>query len=65
MKPARSLMKPLGTCAQVSRLVSEGMDRELGTLERTRVRMHLWICSGCTNFSKQVRILREAIRKAD
>ena len=58
-------MKPLGTCAEVSRMVSEGMDRELSTGERARVRMHMWICTNCTNFNKQVRVLRDAIRRAE
>ena len=51
------------TCKQVSRIVSQGLDRELGFTERVRLRVHLAICDGCTNFSKQMAFLREAMAK--
>lgn len=51
------------SCKQVTRLVSQGLDRELGFTERVRLRVHLAICDGCTNFSKQVAFLREALAK--
>ena len=51
------------SCKQVSRLVSQGLDRELGFADRVRLRVHLAICDGCTNFSKQIAFLREAMAK--
>ena len=51
------------TCKEATRLVSEGLDRELGGWERLRLRLHLLICDGCTNFSRQVDFIRRAIRK--
>ena len=51
------------SCKQVSRIVSQGLDRELGFTERVRLRVHLAICDGCTNFSKQMAFLREAVAK--
>ncbi|HEV3009335.1 MAG TPA: zf-HC2 domain-containing protein [Burkholderiales bacterium] len=51
------------SCKQVTRLVSQGLDRELGFTERVRLRVHLAICDGCTNFSKQVAFLSEAMAK--
>jgi predicted anti-sigma-YlaC factor YlaD len=51
------------SCKQVSRLVSQGLDRDLGFAERVKLRVHLAICNGCTNFSKQVAFLREATTK--
>jgi predicted anti-sigma-YlaC factor YlaD len=51
------------SCKQVTRLVSQGLDRELGFTERVRLRVHLAICDGCTNFSKQVTLLRQAMAK--
>jgi predicted anti-sigma-YlaC factor YlaD len=48
------------SCRQVTRLVSQGLDRELGFTERVRLRVHLAICDGCTNFSKQMAFLRQA-----
>jgi len=49
------------SCKQVTRLVSQGLDRELGFVERVRLRVHLAICDGCTNFKKQMDILRRAV----
>jgi predicted anti-sigma-YlaC factor YlaD len=49
------------SCKEVTRLVSQGLDRRLGFVERLRLRGHLWICDGCTNFSKQMAILRKAL----
>ena len=51
------------TCKEVSRLVSQGLDRRLGFGERLAVRVHLAICDGCTNFSKQMAFLRKAMAK--
>jgi len=51
------------SCKQATRLVSQGLDRELGFTERVRLRVHLAICDGCTNFSKQVALLRRAMAK--
>jgi predicted anti-sigma-YlaC factor YlaD len=51
------------SCKQVARLVSQGLDRELGFAERVRLRVHLAICDGCTNFSKQVAFMREAMAR--
>ena len=49
------------TCKEVSRLVSQGLDRRLGFGERVRLRVHLAICDGCANFNKQVTFLRKAM----
>ena len=51
------------SCKQVTRLVSQGLDRHMSFSERVRLRVHLAICDGCTNFSKQVAFLREAMAK--
>lgn len=51
------------TCKEATHLVSEGLDRDLGLLERVRLRLHLLICDGCANFSRQVAFLREAVRR--
>ena len=51
------------SCKQVTRIVSQGLDRELGFSERVRLRVHLAICEGCTNFTKQMAFLREAMAK--
>ncbi|SFU45367.1 zf-HC2 domain-containing protein [Pseudoduganella namucuonensis] len=53
-------LKP--TCREVHRLVSEGMDRDLTMVERTRMRLHLMVCAACTRFDNQMDTLRKAMR---
>jgi hypothetical protein len=53
-------LKP--TCREVHRLVSEGMDRDLTLVERTRMRLHLLVCAACTRFNLQMDTLRRAMR---
>lgn len=53
-------LKP--TCREVHRLVSEGMDRDLTMVERTRMRVHLMVCGACTRFNQQMETLRRAMR---
>lgn len=50
------------TCREVHRLVSEGMDRELTMVERTRKQLHLLVCQACTRFDGQMDLLRRAMR---
>ena len=51
------------TCKEVSRLVSQGLDRRLGFGERIALRVHLAICEGCSNFEKQITFLRKAVAR--
>jgi len=51
------------SCKEASRLVSQGLDRRLGFAERLGLRLHLLICDGCTNFSKQVAFIRKAMAR--
>jgi hypothetical protein len=51
------------SCKQVTRLVSQGLDRELGFAERVKLRVHLAICDGCTQFGRQMAFLREAMAR--
>ena len=51
------------SCKEVSRLVSQGLDRRLGFGERIALRVHLAICEGCTNFSRQLAFLRKAVSR--
>jgi predicted anti-sigma-YlaC factor YlaD len=53
------------SCKEVSHLVSQGLDRELGLGERLRLRAHLAICNGCRNFRRQMEFLRRAVRKLE
>jgi len=51
------------SCKEVTRLVSHGLDRRLGWFARLQLRLHLAICDGCTNFSKQMHFLRKALSR--
>ena len=50
-------------CKEVTRLVSQGLDRRLPFGRRVALRVHLAICDGCTNFSKQMAFLRKAVQE--
>ena len=50
-------------CKEVSRLVSQGLDRELALSERAALRLHFFICEGCRNFNHQMHFLRRAMRE--
>ena len=51
------------TCKEVSVLLSEAEDREIGPAERLRLEIHLKLCEGCRQFQHQLGFLRQAIRR--
>jgi predicted anti-sigma-YlaC factor YlaD len=51
------------TCKEVSRLVSEGLDKELPADEQLRLRAHLAICRGCRSLADRMAFLRRAVKK--
>ena len=50
-------------CREISKLVSESMERDLPLGQRLGVRMHLMMCRMCSGFARQVRLLRRAARE--
>jgi len=52
---------PHHNCRQVTALVLAGLDRELGFIERWKIRLHMKICSVCPRFLRQVALMREAV----
>jgi predicted anti-sigma-YlaC factor YlaD len=50
------------SCRETTRLVSQGLDRELAFGERVLVRVHLAYCLGCRRARRQMRFLRRAVR---
>ena len=50
-------------CREVSKLVSESMERELPLRQRLQVWMHLAMCRLCAGFARQLRFLRRAARE--
>ena len=51
------------SCKEATRIVSEGLDRDLGVEERLRLKAHLAICRGCRAISDQFAFLRRAVRR--
>jgi hypothetical protein len=51
------------TCNETTRIVSQGLDRELAFGERVALRLHLAICLGCRRTGTQMRFLRRAVRE--
>jgi hypothetical protein len=48
-------------CKEVTRMVSESLDRELPLLQRIGIRIHLLMCKFCSRYRKKLLILREVI----
>lgn len=51
------------SCKAVTYLLSAAQDRKLTLSERLSLEMHLAICTGCTNYKKQMKFLRTACRR--
>lgn len=49
-------------CKEVTELCSQEMERPLRLGEKTSLSMHLMMCSGCTNFRRQMKTLRQVMR---
>jgi predicted anti-sigma-YlaC factor YlaD len=54
----------MGKCKDITRLLSDALDRSLSTGEWLAIRLHLPTCSGCRNYRKQIRLLRVAAHAA-
>jgi hypothetical protein len=50
-------------CRAAHRLISEGMDRQLGPIERLRLRLHLGACAACVRVDQQLGFIRQAVRR--
>jgi len=50
------------SCKESSRLVSQGLDRELAFGERVALRVHLAYCIGCRRARRQMAFLRRAMQ---
>ena len=49
------------TCKEATRLISTGLDRELGFADRVALRLHLAVCSACNVMKSQFEFLRRAL----
>ena len=48
-------------CKEASRLMSEGLDRDLSLGQRTALRLHMLICTACSRVQSQFIFLRRAV----
>lgn len=49
-------------CKEVTELCSQEMERSLRLGERVSLHAHLMMCTGCTNFRKQMAALRRVAK---
>jgi hypothetical protein len=50
-------------CRDVTRLISESMDRSLPLGKRIGVRIHLLMCKFCARYERQLLLIRETVRR--
>lgn len=51
------------TCKEVSKLVSQSLDRRLSLVERVGLRMHFLLCEGCRQFREHMAFIRRACQR--
>jgi predicted anti-sigma-YlaC factor YlaD len=51
------------SCKKATHLMSQQLDRKLSTGETMSLKFHLMMCTGCTNFKKNMAFLREACER--
>lgn len=51
------------SCEEVSRLVSESLDRRLPIRQRLAIRIHFLFCKACRQFRRQLLFMRDALRR--
>ncbi len=51
------------SCKQASKLVSQSLDRPLTWSEKAMLRLHLLMCNPCTQFKRQLNMLRTALQR--
>jgi predicted anti-sigma-YlaC factor YlaD len=49
-------------CKQVSRLISDGLDKTMAPAERARLRLHFVVCQTCRDVDAQMAFLRRAMQ---
>lgn len=51
-------------CKDITRLLSESMDRTLPLALKIKLHVHLLICEGCRRYREQLAAIRQALRQS-
>ena len=51
------------SCKDVIRLISESMDRSLPIGKRVGVRLHLFLCTFCARYRRQLHLIRDTVQR--
>lgn len=51
------------SCRDITRLISESMDRTLPVGKRLGVRLHLILCRFCARYERQLLLIRDTVRR--
>ena len=46
-------------------VMSESLERRLGLVERTKLRLHLLVCAWCARYLKQIKLLRQLLSQRE
>lgn len=46
-------------------VMSESLDRRLGLVERTKLRLHLLVCAWCVRYLKQIKLLKKVVSQRE
>jgi hypothetical protein len=57
------LSRRLPPCADLTRTMSESLERELTVRERVTLRLHFLMCVYCERYLAQLKLIREAVRR--
>jgi hypothetical protein len=49
------------TCREASRMLSEGLDKDLSITDRAALKLHLTLCDACTRLKTQFQFMRRAL----
>ena len=52
-------------CGEVTRLVSESLDRKLPFYQRMGIRAHLLMCKFCSRYRKQLLLIQEVLTRCN
>jgi len=50
-------------CKHASQVLSQSLERRLSWGERLGLRLHLLMCDACTQFARQITLLRQAVQR--